>query len=48
VRITTFRKRTVIAYVVDDDSGGRRITVLGVFDGGQEWERALEEPGEAR
>lgn len=47
MRTTTLKKRTVIAYVVGDDSGDRLITVLGVFHGGQDWEHALAEPGEA-
>ena len=41
LRTTTFKKRTVIAYLVDEDSDGRVITVLGVFHGGQDWMRAL-------
>jgi toxin ParE1/3/4 len=48
MRTTTFKKRTVIAYVVDDRSGDRVITVLGVFHGGQDWEHALSDSGEAR
>ena len=40
LRTTTFKKRTVIAYLVDD-SDGRVITILGVFHGGQDWMRAL-------
>ena len=41
MRTTTFKKRTVIAYVVDESSGERVVTVLGVFHGGQDWTRTL-------
>jgi plasmid stabilization system protein ParE len=41
MRTAAFKKRTVIAYVVDEASDGRVITVLGVFHGGQDWTRAL-------
>lgn len=41
MRTTTFKKRTVIAYVVEGDSDARVITILGVFHGGQNWELAL-------
>jgi toxin ParE1/3/4 len=47
MRTSTFKKRTVMAYVVDEESDERVITVLGVFHGGQDWERALSlDPGE--
>jgi toxin ParE1/3/4 len=38
---TTFKKRTVVAYLVDETLGETVITVLGVFHGGQDWERVL-------
>jgi toxin ParE1/3/4 len=41
LRTATFKKRMVVAYLVDEDSDGRVITVLGVFHGGQDWMRAL-------
>lgn len=41
IRTTTFKKRTVIVYVVQEISDERVITILGVFHGGQDWERAL-------
>jgi hypothetical protein len=39
MRTTVFRRRTLVAYVVDESSGD--INVLGVFSGGQDWEAAL-------
>ncbi len=41
MRTTTFKKRTLIAYVVDRSSGDPVITVLGLFHGGQDWEETL-------
>ena len=41
MRATTFKKRTVITYVVEGDSDARVITILGVFHGGQIWQLAL-------
>jgi toxin ParE1/3/4 len=47
LRTTVFRRRTLIAYEVDDSSGQVAVNVLGVFSGGQEWEVALRpDPGE--
>lgn len=43
MRTTTFRKRTVIAYVVDGEPDERAVSILGVFHGGQDWEGALHE-----
>lgn len=43
MRTTTFKRRTVIAYLVEEASGQTVITVLGVFHGGQDWERVLSE-----
>ncbi|MET0861098.1 MAG: type II toxin-antitoxin system RelE/ParE family toxin [Microbacterium sp.] len=41
MRTTTFRKRTLIAYVVDESSDELVVNILGVFHGGQDWEAAL-------
>lgn len=37
LRVTSFRRRTVIAYGVDAE----RISILGVFHGGQDYESVL-------
>ena len=45
VRTTPFRKRTLVAYVIDESSGELVVNILGVFHGGQDWEASLaEEP----
>lgn len=41
MRTTTFKKRTLIAYEVDESSGDLVVNVLGVFHGRQDWEAAL-------
>jgi toxin ParE1/3/4 len=42
VRVTNYRKRTVIAFAADTD----HVLILGVFHGGQDYESTLyEEPG---
>jgi len=41
LRTTTFKKRTLIAYEVDESSGQLVVHVLGVFHGGQDWETSL-------
>ncbi len=43
MRTITFKKRTLIAYEVDESSGELVVNVLGVFHGGQDWETALGE-----
>ncbi|MCG6566889.1 type II toxin-antitoxin system RelE/ParE family toxin [Tessaracoccus sp. ZS01] len=43
MRTITFKKRTLIAYEVDESSGELVVNVLGVFHGGQDWETALSE-----
>lgn len=43
VRTTTFKKRTLVAYVIDESHDEVMVTVLGVFHGGQNWEVALSE-----
>ncbi len=41
LRTTTFRKRTLVAYEVDESSAELVVNILGVFHGGQDWEAAL-------
>ncbi len=41
MRTTTFKRRTLVAYEVDDSSGELVVNILGVFHGGQDWETAL-------
>lgn len=41
MRTATFKKRTLIAYEVDESSGELVVNILGVFHGGQDWEAAL-------
>ena len=41
MRTTTYKKRTLIAYAVDESAGEAVVNVLGVFHGGQKWEAAL-------
>lgn len=41
MRTTTFWKRTVVAYAVDESEDEVVVSVLGVFSGGQDWESAL-------
>lgn len=41
IRTTTFHKRTLIAYEVDESNPVLVINILGVFHGGQNWESAL-------
>ncbi|MAS56819.1 MAG: plasmid stabilization protein [Pimelobacter sp.] len=43
VRTTNFKRRTLIAYEIDESSGALVVNVLGVFHGGQDWESALGE-----
>ncbi|MCY7396838.1 MAG: type II toxin-antitoxin system RelE/ParE family toxin [Nocardioides sp.] len=48
MRTTTFRKRTLVAYEVDEASGELVVNILGVLHGGQDWESALgEDPGDS-
>lgn len=42
LRITNYRKRTVIAFAWEADA--RRVTILGIFHGGQDYEAVLQEP----
>lgn len=41
MRTTTYKKRTLVAYEVDESSAEVVVNVLGVFHGGQDWEAAL-------
>jgi len=41
MRTTTFKKRTLVAYEVDESSDEVVVNVLGVFHGGQDWETTL-------
>lgn len=43
MRTTTLRKRTLVAYWVDESSGELVVHILGIFHGGQDWEAALAE-----
>ena len=43
MRTSTFKKRTLVAYEVDESSGQVVVNILGVFHGGQNWEAALGE-----
>lgn len=41
LRITNYRKRTVIAFVVEAEA--RQVAILGIFHGGQDYEAVLQE-----
>jgi toxin ParE1/3/4 len=41
MRTTIYRKRTVVAYEVDESTDEVVINILGVFHGGQDWEATL-------
>ncbi len=41
MRTVTFKKRTLVAYEVDESSGEMVVNILGVFHGGQDWEAVL-------
>ncbi len=41
LRTITFKKRTLVAYHVDDSSEHLVVNVIGIFHGGQNWEGAL-------
>lgn len=43
MRTSTVKKRTLVAYEVDESSGELVVNILGVFHGGQDWEAALGE-----
>ena len=41
MRTTTFKKKTLVAYVLDDSSDEAVVNIIGVFHGGQDWEAAF-------
>lgn len=41
IRTATYKKRTLVAYEIDESSDGLVINILGVFHGGQDWEAEL-------
>lgn len=43
MRVTTYKKRTLVAYEVDESSGELVVNILGIFDGRQNWETAFGE-----
>jgi plasmid stabilization system protein ParE len=43
MRITNFRKRTVIAFLVEGDT----VVILGIFHGGRSYEAILQEEDES-
>ena len=43
MRTSTFTKKTLVAYEVDESSSELVVNILGVFHGGQDWETALGE-----
>lgn len=43
MRTTTFEKKTLVAYALDESSDEIVINILGVFHGGQDWEASLTE-----
>lgn len=43
MRTSTFKKKTLVAYEVDESSGELVVNILGVFHGGQDWKAALGE-----
>ena len=44
MRTSTFRKRTLVVYEVDESSGERVVHILGVFHGWQDWEAEFGKP----
>jgi toxin ParE1/3/4 len=48
MRTITYKKRTLIAYEVDESSGDLVVNVVGVFHGGQNWEAALSDGEDAQ
>lgn len=41
MRVTTYKKRTLVAYEVDESSGELVVNILGIFDNRQNWETAF-------
>ncbi len=45
MRTSTYQRRTLVAYEVDESSGEPVVNVLGIFHGGQDWEAVLGDSG---
>ena len=43
MRTSTYKKRTLVVYEVDESSGELVVNILGIFHGGQDWEAVLGE-----
>ena len=43
MRTSNFKKKTLIAYKVNESSGELVVNILGVFHGGHDWEVSLGE-----
>lgn len=43
MRTSTLKKKTLVAYGIDESSGELVVNILGVFHGGQDWEAAFSE-----
>lgn len=43
MRTTTSKKKTLVAYALDESSDELVVNILGVFHGGQDWEAAISE-----
>jgi toxin ParE1/3/4 len=43
MRTSTFKKKTLVAYALDESSDEIVVNILGVFHGGQDWEAPLTE-----
>jgi len=43
MRSTTFKKKTLVAYALDESSDELVVNILGVFHGGQDWKAVLSE-----
>ena len=43
MRTSTFKKKTLVAYEVDESSDELVLNILGVFHGGRDWKAALGE-----
>ena len=41
LRTSTYKRRTLVAYEVDETAGELVINILGVFHGGRSWEAVL-------
>lgn len=41
-RTTTYKKRTLVAYEIDESSEEFVVNILGIFTGGQNWEHVME------